>query len=79
MAQSAPSFASPGRGAASTTARTSAPPSISSDASCRFSGPLPAINTRRPGSRRAVRHKVCAAPVVITPGSVQPGTGQPRS
>lgn len=30
-------------------------------------------------ARRAVRHSVWAAPVVITPGSVQPGTGQPRS
>ena len=51
----------------------------SSQASCRFSGPLPAISTRSPGQTRCARTSVCNEPVVITPGSVQPGSGTGRS
>ena len=51
------------------------PPASSSQASCRFSGPLPAISTRSPGETRWVRTRVCRPPVVITPGRVQPGIG----
>ena len=50
----------------------------SSHASWMFSGPLPAISTRSPGHTRCVRTKVCKAPVVITPGSVQPGIATGR-
>ena len=71
--------AGPGRGAASTTASGLTPPASSSQASCRFSGPLPAISTRSPGQTRWARTRVCNAPVVITPGRVQPGSGTGRS
>ena len=65
----------PGRDAASATATTSTPPRTSSQATWRLSGPLPATRTRAPGATRYARTSVCAAPVVITPGSVHPGTG----
>ena len=71
--------AGPGRGAASTTANGFTPPASSSQASCRLSGPLPAISTRSPGQTRCARTSVCSAPVVITPGRVQPGNGTGRS
>ena len=71
----------PGRAAAPPRPRPAAsrPPANSSQASWRLSGPLPAISTRSPGQTRCARTNVCSAPVVITPGSVQPGRGTGRS
>ena len=68
-----------GCGAASAMAATSTPPLSSSNATCRLSGPLPAISTRWPAATPYERASVCMAPVVITPGSVQPGIGSGRS
>ena len=62
MVQACASAAGPGRGAASTTASGFTPPASSSQASCRLSGPLPAISTRSPGQTRCARTSVCSAP-----------------
>ncbi len=71
--------AGPGRGAASSRATGFTPHASNSQASCMFSGPLPAISTRSPGQTRCARTRVCRPPVVITPGRVQPGRGTGRS
>ena len=58
MLHTARHAAGEGRCAASTTASGFTPPASSSHASCRFSGPLPAISTRSPGQARCARTSV---------------------
>ena len=48
-------------------------------ASSHSSGPVPASTMRPSGTRPEALSSVCAAPAVITPGSVQPGIGNGRS
>ena len=48
-------------------------------ASSHSNGPVPAITVRPLGSRPCALSAVCAAPAVMTPGSVQPGIGNGRS
>src|SRR2546428_250519 len=44
-----------------------------------MSGPCPASTVRPSGTRSAFFNSICAAPAVITPGSVQPAIGTGRS
>ena len=48
-------------------------------ASSHSSGPAPASTMRPAGTIPEVFSSTCAAPTVITPGSVQPGIGNGRS
>ncbi|MGY3652320.1 hypothetical protein ACVWW2_007611 [Bradyrhizobium sp. LM4.3] len=48
-------------------------------ASSQSRGPCPAITVRPSGTNADDFNIVCAAPAVITPGSVQPGIGNGRS
>ena len=48
-------------------------------ANSQSSGPLPGEHRRPSGTRPEDFSSVCAAPAVITPGSVQPGIGNGRS
>ena len=67
------------RGVVSRTASRRPPARRICAASSHSSGPVPAITVRPAGSRPCALSTVCAAPAVMTPGSVQPGIGNGRS